>query len=273
MIITQFYLTENDCYKAGRKITPKGIMVHSTGANNPTLRRYINPDDGILGQNTYGNHWNQSGIKKCVHAFIGKDKNGVVRCYQTLPWNHRGWHAGGAANDTHISFEVCEDGLTDPVYFAEVYRVAVELCVYLCSLYPAVKESIIGHYEGAKLGIASNHADPSNWFPKHGKSMNTFRQDVAMAISIVGEVNTLDRLIVAHSEGDRFAKEELEKALGCGSVLRSRAGIYADVKIKELYVIGGPLELEGITADKIVHLSGATRWNTFAEVGKFLGYL
>ena len=87
------------------------------------------------------------------------------------------------------------------------------------------------------------------------------------------EVNTLDRLIVAHSENDRFAKEELEKVLGCGSVLRSRAGVYKDVKIKELYIIGGPLEVEGITADKIVHLSGATRWNTFAEVGKFLGYL
>jgi N-acetylmuramoyl-L-alanine amidase len=24
------YMTRNDCYTAGRKITPKGIMVHST---------------------------------------------------------------------------------------------------------------------------------------------------------------------------------------------------------------------------------------------------
>ena len=29
-----------------------------------------------------------------------------------------------------------------------------------------------------ELGIASNHSDPSNWFPKHGKSMDTFRADV-----------------------------------------------------------------------------------------------
>lgn len=41
-------LTENDCYKAGRKIVPKGVMVHSTGANNPNLRRYVGPDDGLL---------------------------------------------------------------------------------------------------------------------------------------------------------------------------------------------------------------------------------
>jgi toxin secretion/phage lysis holin len=51
-------LTNNDCYKAGKTITPKGIMVHSTGANNPNLKRYVGPDDGLLGVNQYGNHWN-----------------------------------------------------------------------------------------------------------------------------------------------------------------------------------------------------------------------
>ena len=29
--LTQQFLTENDCYRAGRTITPKGVMVHSTG--------------------------------------------------------------------------------------------------------------------------------------------------------------------------------------------------------------------------------------------------
>jgi N-acetylmuramoyl-L-alanine amidase len=37
---------------------------------------------------------------------------------------------------------------------------------------------IIGHYEGHKRGIASNHADPGHWFPKYGKSMDTFRAEV-----------------------------------------------------------------------------------------------
>ena len=36
-------LTENDCYKANRKITPAGIVVHSTGANNPYVKRYVQP--------------------------------------------------------------------------------------------------------------------------------------------------------------------------------------------------------------------------------------
>ena len=35
--------TENRCYKTGATIKPKGVMVHSTGANNPNLRRYVQP--------------------------------------------------------------------------------------------------------------------------------------------------------------------------------------------------------------------------------------
>ncbi|GAA0493196.1 hypothetical protein IRB23M11_01790 [Alkalibacterium sp. m-11] len=109
MNLRKLIFTNNACYKAGRKITPKGIMVHSTGANNPNLRRYVGPDDGLLGVNQYNNHWNQDrpdGRQVCTHAFIGKLKDGSIATYQTLPWNHRGWHAGGSANDTHIGFEI-----------------------------------------------------------------------------------------------------------------------------------------------------------------------
>ena len=177
-------LPNNDCYKAGQYITPQGIMVHSTGANNPNLRRYLAPNDGLIGVNTGGNHWNQAkpdGQQKCVHAFIGKLADGTVATYQTLPWNMRGWHAGGAANNTHIGFEICEDGLTDANYFNAVYQEAVELCAYLCKLYnfnPLADGVIIGHFEGYQRGVASNHADPGHWFSKFGKTMNDFRQAV-----------------------------------------------------------------------------------------------
>lgn len=187
MNLRKLILTKNACYKAGRTIKPKGIMVHSTGANNPWLKRYVGPDDGLLGKNQYNNHWNQDkpgGRQVCVHAFIGKLAHGSIATYQTLPWNHRGWHAGGTANNTHIGFEICEDGLTDASYFNAVYKEAVELCVYLCKLYGFNEKDIICHSEGYKLGIASNHADVMHWFPKHGKSMNTFRADVKKLLSI-----------------------------------------------------------------------------------------
>lgn len=159
-------------------------MVHSTGSNNPRVSRYV-PGDEVIGYNTNGNHWNRSGLTKCVHAFIGKFSDGSIGTVQTLPWNHRGWHAGGAANNTHISFEICEDGLTDASYFQAVYREAVELTAYLCGEYgldPLADGVVICHQEGYRRGVASNHADVLHWFPIHGKSMDDFRADVAALI-------------------------------------------------------------------------------------------
>ncbi|KIO68704.1 hypothetical protein B4064_1630 [Caldibacillus thermoamylovorans] len=186
MKLYKLILTNNACYKAGKTIELKGIMVHSTGANNPWLKRYVGPDDGLLGKNQYNNHWNQDkpgGRQVCVHAFIGKLADGSIATYQTLPWNHRGWHAGGDANNTHIGFEICEDGLTDASYFSAVYKEAVELCVHLCKLYGLSEKDIICHSEGYKQGIASNHADVMHWFPKHGKTMDAFRADVKKLLS------------------------------------------------------------------------------------------
>lgn len=180
--IKQCILTNNDCYKQGKKIKPAGIVVHSTGANNPNLKRYIQPDDGILGDNAYNNDWNKSGIAKCVHAMIGKDKSGVVRVYQTLPWDYRCWGCGsgtkGSYNDNFIQFEICEDGLTDSAYFNKAFELAMELCAYLVKTYNIPVKNIVSHKEAHKLGYASNHGDCDNWLVKFGKTMNWFRDGV-----------------------------------------------------------------------------------------------
>jgi hypothetical protein len=173
--------TNNNCYKAGAALVPKGIMVHSTGANNPYLKRYVQPDDGHLGKHPYDNHMNvplPGGRQVCPHAFIGRLANGDVACYQILPWTMRGWHAGGKGNDTHIGFEICEDGLADRAYFEKVYDTAVELCVMLCKQFNLDENDILDHSEGNKRGLASNHGDVAHWFPRHGKTMATFRSDV-----------------------------------------------------------------------------------------------
>ena len=99
MNLKTLFLTQNNCYKAGKKHTVKGIMVHSTGANNPWLKRYVGPDDGLLGLNPNNNHWNTptpGGRSVCVHAFIGKLKDGSIATYQTLPWDMVGWHGSGS---------------------------------------------------------------------------------------------------------------------------------------------------------------------------------
>jgi len=183
MDLYQCILTKNDCYKKHTPMTPKGIVVHSTGANNPYLKRYVQPDDGILGKNQYQNDWNRSGIKKCVHAFIGKDKNGNVKCYKTLPFDVACWGVGGGKKGSynynptgHIQFEVCEDNLKDEKYFNECFNLAAEFCAYLCKEYKLSVNSIVGHHEAYLLGYGSNHGDPDAWMKKFGKDMAWFRK-------------------------------------------------------------------------------------------------
>ena len=205
MNLIKCFLTANDCYKAGRTITPKGVMVHSTGANNPAVARYVQPVDTqadaaglytVLGTNRNKNDWNNPGLDVCVHAFVGKLADGGVGSVQTMPWNHRGWHAGtgtsgDSANNTHIAFEICEDGLADTAYFGKVYQEAVELTAMLCKQYnlnPLADGVVICHSEGYQRGVASNHADVMHWFPKHDKNMDTFRQDVSKAMGGAAQV-------------------------------------------------------------------------------------
>lgn len=226
-------LTHNNCYTVGRTIKPKGVMVHSTGANNPNLSRYVGPDDGLLGQNPNNNHWNMSGVGACVHAFIGRLADGSIASYQTLPWNWRGWHCGsgrnGSANNTHMSFEICEDGLDDPEYFQAVYQEAVELTAYLCELYgldPLEDGVVICHQEGYRRGVASNHADVLHWFPKFGKTMDSFRRDVDKIMRGEDTVtqeqfdamleNWLERK--AAEPADDWAKPYIERAIDAGAM-------------------------------------------------------
>ena len=223
-------LTHNDCYLRGRTIRPQGVMVHSTGANNPWLRRYLAPDDGRLGEPS-PRHWNQSGVGACVHAMIGKAADGSVCTYQTLPWNMRGWHCGRSGNDTHIAFEICEDSLTDKGYFQATYQAAVELTAYLCKrfgLNPLADGVVLCHSEGYARGIASNHADVMHWWGKFGATMDDFRADVAAEMQggddmTEAQVRQIVReeLAAAQSERDKlppsdWAKAGLEQAKAAG---------------------------------------------------------
>lgn len=184
--LNQQFLTENDCYQTGQAIKPKGVMVHSTGVAQPDPEVFIR-------------RWNRPGVEKCVHAFVARD-----RVVQTLPWTVRGWHAGTgtsgrSANDTHISFECCEpaghtyqggemvgyQAEANQAYFDGIYQNAVDLTALLCreySLDPLEPGVVICHAEGYDLGIASQHGDVLQWWPKHGVSMDQFRRDVSRAM-------------------------------------------------------------------------------------------
>lgn len=190
--IVQSYLTKNPCYTSGRKITVKGLMLHSVGCPQPNASVFINS-------------WNSPSFGgACVHGFIDGN-TGVI--YQTLPWNHRGWHCAsgrnGSGNNTHIGVEMCEpacirytggssftcsDLATAKASAKRTYDAAVELFAMLCKTYklnPLKDGVIISHKEGHARGIASNHGDPEHLWKGLGMgyTMDTFRKAVKVKMS------------------------------------------------------------------------------------------
>lgn len=192
MKIVENVLIQNPCYWAGKKIIVKGLMLHSVGCPQPSASVFIK-------------QWNQENYRSaCVHGFIdGND--GTV--YQTLPWNHRGWHCGsgskGSGNNTHIGIEMCEPACiryTAGSNFTcsnleearavvkRTYEAAVELFAYLCKKYsmdPLADGVVISHKEGHSRGIASNHGDPEHLWNglETGYTMDSFRKAVAAAMN------------------------------------------------------------------------------------------
>lgn len=192
MRLVESFLMENPCYMAGRKITVKGLMLHSVGCAQPKAQVFLDS-------------WNHASFgSACVHGFIdGND--GTV--YQTLPWNHRGWHCGsgskGSGNNTHIGVEMCEpaciqytgssgftcsDQAKARASARRTYEAAVELFAMLCKKFdldPLADGVVISHREGHARGIATNHGDPEHLWKGLGLpyTMDSFRKAVKAAMS------------------------------------------------------------------------------------------
>lgn len=185
MNLMKSILAKNDCYKAGQTMKVRGLMLHSVGCPQPSAQVFVH-------------NWNTprpNGIPICVHGFI--EPGGDV--YQTLPWNHRGWHSGGNSNNTHIGIEMTEpatikytggsswndlDPINTKMHILGTYHTAVELFAYLCKelgLNPLEDGVVISHKEGCTRGIASNHGDPDHIWGKYSLTMNQFRTDVKAA--------------------------------------------------------------------------------------------
>lgn len=232
----QCFMTQSTCYKGTSKMTVKGVLWHSTGANNPNLKRYVQPDDNaanraellaLIGKNAYNNDFNHINRDAGLNCWIGKLADGSVATVQTMPWDFRPWGCGsgpkGSCNSGWIQFEICEDGLTDGAYFSKVYQEAVEITAYLCQMFGidpngtvtvnGVKvPTILCHADSHKLGLGSNHGDVDHWFPKHGKSMATARADVAALLKA--------------SSGSGTAPKEEKPATG-GTIYRVQCGAFS----------------------------------------------
>ena len=247
MEIIQCYQTKNPCYRKGTPMKPVGIVVHSTGANNPHLCRYVDCPER-LGVNRYGNHWNRPEAATLVPGAIGLDKEGIVTVVNTLPYTMAAWGVGKGSRGSynydptgHIQFEMCEDDLTDPSYFDQVMGTAVAYCAQLCREYGLAAESIVSHKEAHAQGYASNHGDPENWMGRFGMTMEDFRARVRAKlkgeVTIMGKVVNRDEL-VAWIDAHAVEVEEQPEP---------------EVKPEPVAIKAG---------DKVVFKSGVTQWGT-----------
>lgn len=199
--------TQSDCFKKHEIVNQVGIVVHSTGANNPNIKRYSQPsqDDpnytaliNLIGENIYKNSWNNSGITKGVHYIIGRLADGTVATVQNLPENIACWGVGkgkkGSYNyspTAHIQFEICEDGLNDEEYFKQIYREAINLCADICIRNDWKADIIVSHKEAHDKGYASNHGDVDHWLKIYGFTMDDFRLEVQ---KLIDEIKNNDKV-------------------------------------------------------------------------------
>lgn len=228
----QKYITNNDCYKQNKPLSPKGLMLHSVGCAQPKASVFVRA-------------WNKSKVQVAVHAIIDATDGEVTQC---LPWIMRGWHAGGQANNTHIGVEMCEPDcikygkgasftVTDLAKAQKMarttYTSAVKLFAELCRTFNLTSKDIISHSEGHKLGVASNHADPEHLWRGLNLpyTMDSFRHDVqAVLDSHKLPENTVQNVQPIHQLNEKATATKIWNHLkACGYSNAGVAGIMGNL--------------------------------------------
>ena len=221
--IIEALVTNNRCYQVATPLRPQGLMLHSIGCPQPNA--------AVMAR--YFNQYQPGGQSVCVHGFIQRDGT----YYQTLPYNLRAWHCGGAANATHIGIEMTEpasivytggaswrdlDPAATEAHVRGTYAAAVELFAQLCTQYaldPLEDGVIISHAEGAARGIASAHADPTHLWRAFGLTMDGFRADVAAKMA-AGNTDEEDDMVRYDSIDDvpGWAQDTVRALMDAGAL-------------------------------------------------------
>ena len=113
---------------------------------------------------------------------------------------------------------------------AGTYHAAVELFAQLCEMYsldPLADGVIIGHAEGHRRGVASNHADPEYLWNAYGMgfTMDGFRQDVYAEMHKNDEEDDEDMIRYnTIEEAPSWAREEAQRLIDRGALLGDEHG-------------------------------------------------
>lgn len=222
MNLTTLIATRNPCYKAGKSIDVKGIMLEGVGCPQASAKVFAH------------NRNREDCEGRCAHAFVDANDGSII---QILPWAHRGWHCGKHprtklnANNTHIGIQLCEPsqirykkrnqieltGDKDKALAAveRVYHSAVELCAFLCDKFGLdPMTAIVSRKEGNAAAICSMNSSPEFVWEIVGASytMDQFRKDVQEAMlngSIAETSEETEQKVISQSDNDA-QKDNLE---------------------------------------------------------------
>lgn len=219
-------LTNNDCYRAEATISPNSMQLHTIGTAQNSA-------------SALASYWNQPGIGACVHYCVDAETEGTV--YQFLPDNRRSWADGGYGNSNSITVELMESDymtytgganytVTNEAKFkadiTRAYNTAVEFFAMKCKEYgwnPQEKMSnglhrVFSHDEGRRLGLSTQHTDPSHIWNRCGWNMDQFRADVVKAMSGVQVVQSIPTATVEDSYRVRKSWADSDSQLFAGTL-------------------------------------------------------
>lgn len=153
--------------KSKEKMTPRGIVIHSTGRNQPFVKAFIQP---VKDNPNYkellkiiGRENNYKKPQHDYHFWVGKTITQGVKSFMIEPLDLKLW------NDNFIHICICEDDLNNKNYLIDCISETTVLCDELCKHYHWTEKAIHDYSE------ISNFPDCNYWFKKHGYSVELIR--------------------------------------------------------------------------------------------------
>lgn len=187
MNIIKKHATNFKRYGTKRNYTMDSIEIHTIGTAQNTA------------ENVY-NSMNQSNPGGITHAIISSDMDGLI--LEILPDDNVAWADAGYGNHHSYTIEICESDymkykpnsanysiVNNAKFISDItrgYNNAVEYVAHKCKQFgfnPMDKLQnglyrVYSHQEANVNGLASAHVDPTHLWPKIGKTMDDFRNDV-----------------------------------------------------------------------------------------------
>ena len=183
MQIIEALCTGNSRYKAGERLTPKGVVLHSIGTPQPSAQ-------------VLRDYWQRGGSAYVVHYMV--DNTRILRC---MPENFKCWHVGSPGNAQYLGIEMGEpsqirytsgarftvsDLAAAQQYATAAYKNAVQLIAHLCRKYGWEPENAVWtHAEITRRKLSNtDHVDPQHLWDGLGLGYDLarLRKDVRTAM-------------------------------------------------------------------------------------------